>query len=455
MRATNVVRLAGLALIAAVPCLLPGTCARGEEAPEGLRPVEPKESTAKWAPAVKPKPLSENVQQGLAWLVKTQLPNGSWGQGEESQNMGNSMEQIRSSPNVADTCMAALALIRGGNTPKEGPHAGPVRRAIEFVCGEIEQSDRDSLLITNLKGTRTQGKLGQYIDTFLASMLLAEVREQMADEAGTKRVQAAFHKVMDKIERNQKKDGTWDGQGWAPVLQQAMGAKALNRAAQSGYEVDEQVRAKVEKFAGAQFETKESGKMELAKAPAPATAAFVSESGSDARAPARSPAAGSAGVDLYAWAANLGSLRDQDNTNKDKEDDLRDRLKNASSDEERAEIEATLSRYDENRKKLQAAQTSLTQRLDDARFVQGFGSNGGEEFLSYMNIGESLVVSGGEAWESWDKKITENLNRIQNQDGSWTGHHCITGRTFCTSAALLVLTVDRAPVPVAAKIGRR
>ena len=37
-----------------------------------------------------------------------------------------------------------------------------------------------------------------------------------------------------------------------------------------------------------------------------------------------------------------------------------------------------------------------------------------------MNIGESLVVKGGDAWKSWDKSIAENLNRVQNNDGSWT-----------------------------------
>ncbi|MCK4293727.1 MAG: hypothetical protein KAY65_11060 [Planctomycetes bacterium] len=72
-----------------------------------------------------------------------------------------------------------------------------------------------------------------------------------------------------------------------------------------------------------------------------------------------------------------------------------------------------------------------------------------------MNIGESLVVKGGKEWKKWDKEITANLNRIQNNDGSWTGHHCITGRTFCTSAALLVLMTDRAPVPVSAEFKRR
>ena len=100
-------------------------------------------------------------------------------------------------------------------------------------------------------------------------------------------------------------------------------------------------------------------------------------------------------------------------------------------------ISDTLVRYEGNTKALAAAQTSLVEKLDNPQFTQGFGSN------------------GGEAWEKWDKQITQNLNRIQNEDGSWAGHHCITGRTFCTSAALLVLTVDRAPVPVAAEIHRR
>ena len=114
-----------------------------------------------------------------------------------------------------------------------------------------------------------------------------------------------------------------------------------------------------------------------------------------------------------------------------------------------------LKRIDDNRKVLQDARVELLQKLEDPNFVKGFGSNGGEEYLSYTNIGETLIVKGGDEWEKWDKKITENLNRVQNPDGSFSGHHCITGRTFCTSAALLVLTIDRAPVPVAAKIAKR
>src|SRR6266404_7011361 len=69
---------------------------------------------------VKPKPLSENVKKGLAYLVSQQHANGGWSQGEESAQMGNSGDKIKDLPNVADTCMAALTLLRAGNTPKEG-----------------------------------------------------------------------------------------------------------------------------------------------------------------------------------------------------------------------------------------------------------------------------------------------------------------------------------------------
>jgi hypothetical protein len=68
-----------------------------------------------------------------------------------------------------------------------------------------------------------------------------------------------------------------------------------------------------------------------------------------------------------------------------------------------------------------------------------------------MNIAESLVVKGGDEWKKWDDAMSGNLQRVQNGDGSWSGHHCITGRTFCTSTALLVMMADRTPIPVKAK----
>lgn len=96
------------------------------------------------------------------------------------------------------------------------------------------------------------------------------------------------------------------------------------------------------------------------------------------------------------------------------------------------------------------ANRQLAAQLTNQKFLRGFGNNGGEEFLSYMNISETLLAQGGEAWEKWDKQASETISSVQNSDGSWSGHHCITGRTFCTSAALLTMMADRAPLPTVA-----
>ena len=90
---------------------------------------------------------------------------------------------------------------------------------------------------------------------------------------------------------------------------------------------------------------------------------------------------------------------------------------------------------------------ALMQNMARPEFVGGFGNNGGEEYLSYMLVSESLAIKGGDKWAEWDSKVTALVNGVQNEDGSWTGHHCITGRTFCTAAALLVLMGDRTPAP--------
>jgi hypothetical protein len=241
------------------------------------------------------------------------------------------------------------------------------------------------------------------------------------------------------------------------VLCNAVANKAVFTAAQNGQPVSEAVISKAQRYAAAQYDQK---------------------SGAVA-------GAGSANVELYARAANLGAFQDADNANQKREGALiqqqaraREQVAQAQADllllgksgpatapaaaEARKKLDeasatvvainGTINEIQANGRNLRGAQQQVLSRLDDKGFVAGFGSNGGEEFLSYMNIGESLWLKGGEDWAKFDKEMTGNLNRIQNPDGSWSGHHCITGRTFCTAAAVLTLTVDRSPVPVAEKV---
>jgi hypothetical protein len=392
-----------------------------------------------------PKDLSDQVKKGLKWLVQAQLENGAWGQGEESAQMGGGDEKMKSSANVADTCMAIMALVRSGNTPGSGEYKGNVSRAIGFICAQVEESDDKSLFITTLRGTRTQGKLGQYIDTFLAAQVLAEVKNQMADESSTKRVNDALAKVIKKIELNQKEDGKWVNDGWAPTLAQAACAKALNTASVNGAVVSEQVRERAERYAQADFAV--SQKAGAGGLVGGGDVAALSVSGATAAT------RGDAGVALYSSSAQLATIQASAKTNDTKKEHYQKIVDSPTTQPEaRKDALAQLDRFRENEAVLAKAQDAIVAKLDDKQFVQGFGSNGGEEFLSYFNIGESLFQKGGGDWEKWDKSMTSNVNNVQNADGSWSGHHCITGRTFCTAAALNVLIIDRTPPTAVAKV---
>jgi hypothetical protein len=388
---------------------------------------KPNAAEPNWAPAVTPKALSNQVGKGIGWLLKHQLPNGAWGQGEEAVAMGGRMEGQLDKGNVADTCIAALALMRAGSTPSQGLNAKAVNRGLDFVMKEIEQSDRDSLAVTGIKGTRVQMKIGPYADTFLSSMLLAEAKGKMPDPASERRLSAALDKVLHKISKNQRADGSFEGQAWAPVLSQGLAAKGINRSAQVGASAAPEALRRSESYARKQFD---EGK-----------GSFDSE--------------GSAGVQLYSAAATAGAMSDSVNTRSIEEQQLRSTIATTKDDKVKKAAEKTLAEHGQARQAQASVENALVGRLEDPRFASDFGSNGGEEFLSYMMVSESLVTTGGKEWAQWDKAISQNLNRVQNPDGSWTGHHCITGRTFVTSTALLVLTADRAPVPLAAKIKRR
>lgn len=74
-------------------------------------------------------------------------------------------------------------------------------------------------------------------------------------------------------------------------------------------------------------------------------------------------------------------------------------------------------------------------RTDSRPFEQA----GGEEYLAFYLVTECLLKEPRKDWQAWYPNVRDHLVKQQNGDGSWSGHHCITDRTFCTAAALLTL----------------
>lgn len=382
-----------------------------------------------------PAPLRPEAEKGLAYLANQQLPNGGWGQGGGWRTVagGGRIEaddnRYQEEADVANTAVATLALLRGGSTPEKGPYAKNVRAGIAYVLDSIERSDPGSLFVTEVRGSQLQYKIGLYVDTFLANLLLAEVRGRMPDEESARRVDAALDVVLSKIERHQRDDGTFaDNQGWASVLSQSIANKSLNRAKQSGAEVKESMLRKVRRQANEGYD-EASGEFRDGEA-------FGS----------------TAGVKLYKDAASLAALDDLAKTGSEEAEEARKVLASEAPPAAKREASARIEALEALREEKDRALDTMAAQLADSGFTSGFGSSGGEEYLSYMNISEALAAKGGADWTRWNDQVATSLAESQNGDGSWSGQHCITGRTFVTSAALLTLLADRAPLPATAAV---
>lgn len=326
-------------------------------------------------------PLGASVEKGLDFLISAQGEDGGFGQDGRDPRTGVALES--EGRDVANTAMVALAMLRAGTTPSDGRYTDQLLAAVDFIASHVEKAPAEGLAITDRQNTQVQRKLGPYVDTFLAAMLLSELKGQMPDERTEKRVGSALEKCVDKIEKNQQADGSWNsGGGWAPVISTSLASRSLAEARKKGVEVDDDVLLRVDTYTKDQFDGKQG---------------------------AFKPSGADAGVALYSVAQAF---------------------EQASRTEESVE---------ENKELLEKA----GQMLDSASFQSGFGSMGGEEFISYMNISDSLRRQGGEKWQSWNRDIVERLTKLQNQDGSWAGHHCITGRVACTSAAIMTILAER------------
>lgn len=358
------------------------------------------------------------VERGIVWLVQAQHPDGGWGSGSHANQQMRDPHQVQTDP--ATTAFTAMALVRAGSTPESGTHRDAVRRATEYLVRSVENHPEAGPLITDITGTQPQSKLGPLVDTAATAQFLVRVAPTLKKDSDLgRRADAALNRCLAKLQTSQLQDGSWNVQGgWAPVLQSSLFTSALEMAQASGKEVDERILARARAYQKGNYDAK-AGRVEAGAA---------------------------AGVPLYAFssaqratAAEAGAARDLVESAKTRGDLPKD-----------AEVSAAnLEKVGVGEKRAASLADSYTasndqlRKLEDEQLMSGFGSNGGEEYLSYLQASESLVIAGGNEWEAWKQKMGGRLQKIQSADGSWTGHHCITSPVFCTAAVVQCLMADR------------
>jgi hypothetical protein len=375
-------------------------------------------------PAAAPdrKAVARTIEAGVAWIVKQLRADGGWCEGPEKESPGNCGASVS---NVAHTSLSTLALLRAGNGTDLGPHARNVARAVDFVCGQVEKSDATSLKVATVEGTHVQFKLGPVIDSYLALRLLAELRGRMPDEKSEKRVGEALAKLIAKLERNQRPDGSWPHEGRTTPLALTLITQGLLLAREGGVAVDAAVVRKANRHA---LESLERGAAKGTVADATKGTVITTS------------LAGSGGF--------FGALHAVARDSRLRERRLRATLDSPSATE--AERDAARSELNElagDDKRYEVAVAACVKYLNDpdfGLFMDRVDYSGGEEYLTFLFITELLAARGGKDWDVWRGRVTRRVLRQQHADGSWSAQHCLCGGSFCTPAALLVLQADPA-----------
>ena len=369
----------------------------------------------KWISTFKtPEKVELSIKHGLDWINKAQANDGGWGAGTHTRQDIMDPHAVSSDP--ATTSLVAMSLLRTDNTLAKGNYSKNLKRATDFLLKTIENCPASQVYITTLTNTQPQTKLGKNIDVILTAQFFTNILRYKIDDAGLKtRIEKALDKCIHRIQQCQDADGSWKDGGWAPVLQSALANNALESAGDVGRKIDSVVLQRGYKYQSENFDIK-TNSVVTSKA---------------------------AGVMLYGLSSTTrasakGSKKAKDLVEKAKKEG---KIYNDEVNEENLR-EAGVSTTDA--KELATAYSINKASKDQAvreDVMAGFGNNGGEEFMSFLMTGESMLIQGENEWKKWYDMMSAKLINIQNEDGSWNGHHCITSPVFCTATCLLILSI--------------
>src|SRR5258708_13597500 len=102
-------------------------------------------------------PVRLAVEKGAKWLISVQGKDGGWGQDGGETSYVRKGENLESNGNdVANTAVAASALLHAGGSLTIGEYRASLQRAVDFLFRNVEQSPAEGLAVTDLSATQIQ-----------------------------------------------------------------------------------------------------------------------------------------------------------------------------------------------------------------------------------------------------------------------------------------------------------
>ena len=355
------------------------------------------------------------VKKGIEWIAAAQAPNGGWGSGSHDAQQVQDPHAVKTDP--ASTSLVSMSLLRNDNSLEKGRYAEALKKGTEYLLRAVENCPANQIQITTLTNTQPQVKLGRNIDVILTAQFFTNLlRYELKDEQLKKRIEKALDKCIEKIQNTQSDNGAWQDGGWAPVLQSALANSALESADEVGRKVDTSVLERSRGYQKFNFnaDTKSA-------ATGDAAGVLLYSISSTARASAKDARKAEVVIDKAKKAGTLDS--------------------NAKVTEKNLIIAGLSAFESKNFSTAYKVNEAAKGEVVKDEVMSGFGNNGGEEFLSFLMTGESMLMQGGDGWKKWYDMMSGKLVNIQNKDGSWNGHHCITSPVFCTATCLLILSI--------------
>lgn len=360
--------------------------------------------------------VKKSLGRALTWMVNAQHSSGGWGAGSHSRQ--GVMDPHAVSADPATTAMVCMALVRNGSTLTSGEYSSQLKRGLEYLLKAVETSDKNSLNITTETNTQIQSKLGQNIDVVMTTQFLTNMLDYVDHDIRLKkRIQKNLDECVAKVQRGQNQNGSFAGAGWAGVLQSSFATTALESAEGKGAKVDKDVLNRSREYQKSNYDEK--------------TGNVKTEDG--------------AGIMLYSVSSSLRAASKEAREVDEKMKKAKKEGKLAQNAAPTAENLEAIGYSKDKALKMAASYNvynSAKNQAQESRVMAGFGNNGGEEFLSFLQTGESMVIGRDVEWKKWYTKTANVLTSIQNQDGSWNGHHCITSPVFCTATCLMVLSIQ-------------